>query len=204
MRAFPDPHISCAFPNSELRNREKTGRLRLRALRLSAFPGWVWLSGRVPHSYDLWRNRAATTAGLFATALQHTTAAQADFGNRTIVVTLTDGRAKRYEVALPVRYRLAGSEACYAGSTENMSVSGLLFSTSVALSVGSSVEVWVQMSGRNQASNRSTLYCRCSVVRQTWSSDRRPAAAVRIVRSRLLPSIPDFTIEPGQMREEQI
>ena len=99
-------------------------------------------------------------------------------------------RAKRYAVALPVRYRLAGSDACHAGWTENMSVSGLAFTTATRLDVGSSVEVWVEMSSNGNASNPAVLYCRGSVVRQAECSDSRPVAALHIVHFRILPFTP--------------
>jgi len=117
-------------------------------------------------------------------------------------VTLSDGRAKRYPVALPVRYRVSGSDICYAGSTENMSLSGLLFTSPVMLDVGSSVEVWVQMPEVSDGGNRSMLYCRGPVVRLGWSNDLRPAAAIRIARFRLLPSTPDFTTQINTAPEE--
>jgi hypothetical protein len=110
-----------------------------------------------------------------------------------VFVTLSDARAKRYAVTLPVRYRLAGSELCETGWTENMSVSGLLFSTAVMLDVGSKLEVWIQMSSGPNGNSRSMLYCEGSVVRQVVVKHSRSAAAVRIARVRVLSSIPDFT-----------
>jgi hypothetical protein len=112
---------------------------------------------------------------------------------QTAVVTLDNGRATRYAVTLPVRYRLAGSDVCETGWTDNMSVSGLLFTTAVMLELGSQLEVWVQMSSHANDGNRSMLYCNGCVVRQAGAKGGRPAAAVRITRLRVLPPIPDFT-----------
>jgi hypothetical protein len=119
-------------------------------------------------------------------------------------VALIDSRAKRYVVALPVRYRLAGSDICDAGWTENISVSGLLFTTAVMLEVGTKLEVWVQITAGANGGNRSMLYCQVSVVRQAWCDGSRPAAAVRISRFRVLPAVPDFTTVPATLQEERL
>jgi len=118
-------------------------------------------------------------------------------------VATTKQRAKRYAVALPVRYRLAASGACYAGWTENMSVSGLLFTAATALPVGTSVEAWVEMSRGSNGGNASMLYCVGLVVRQVMSNDSRPAAAMRIARCRVLPFTPDFASAQFGVRCEE-
>ena len=114
-----------------------------------------------------------------------------------------NGRATRYAVNLPVRYRLAGSEACGTGWTENLSVSGLLFTTAAMLGVGNQIEVWVQMWSDTTEVNRSTLYCNGSVVRQVERNDWH-AAAVRITRIRVVPPVPDFTDAEAPWRGERL
>ena len=109
-------------------------------------------------------------------------------------------RATRYAVALPVRYRLAGSDACHAGWTENISVSGFLFTTATRLDVGSSVEVWVEMSGNGNGNNPAVLYCQGTVIRHADCSDSRPIAALHITRFRVLPFTPGFN-SPQLTRE---
>ena len=101
-------------------------------------------------------------------------------------------RAKRYAVALRVRFRLAGSEACHSGWTENVSVSGLLFTTPTRIDIGSNIEVWVEMSSNGNASNPAVLYCQGSVMRQAERSDSRALTALHIAHFRILPFTPVF------------
>jgi hypothetical protein len=139
--------------------------------------------------YDLW---VTVLLPLRDCLLQPTSIKRAAKVNQAVRVTLENGRAKRYAVTLPVRYRLVGSERCETGWTENMSVSGLLFTTASALDAGSQLEIWVQISSDASEGNRSMLYCRGPVVRQL-EDDGRTTAAVRITRVRSLPAVPDFT-----------
>jgi hypothetical protein len=101
-------------------------------------------------------------------------------------------RAKRYEVALPVRYRSAGDDACYAGSTKNISVSGLLFTITGLIPVGTSIEAWVELRHEKNGGNHAVLYCAGNVVRQAMSDEMRPTAAMSIARWRVVPVTPDF------------
>ena len=120
-------------------------------------------------------------------------------------MTWDNGRATRYAVTLPVRYRLAGSDVCETGWTDNMSVSGLLFTTAVMLELGSQLEGWVQMSSHANDGNRSMLYCNGCVVRRAGANSGRPAAAVRITRLRVLPPIPDFSsLQAAPARGDQL
>ena len=108
-------------------------------------------------------------------------------------------------MALPVRYRLIGADACHAGWTENVSVSGLLFTTATKIDVGCRVEVWVEMSSNGNASNPAVLYCQGSVMRQATRGDSRPLTALHIAHFRILPFTPVFrNTQLGHAHGEQL
>lgn len=56
-------------------------------------------------------------------------------------------RAKRQELRIPLRYRVAGQQNWLLGETVNVSETGMLFASNDLLEVDSSLEITFQTSG---------------------------------------------------------
>ncbi len=89
----------------------------------------------------------------------------------------TEARAPRYDLALPVFYRPIGNEDWHAGTSLNISRSGIIFSVSGDLEIGSKIEVHVVFhAGERLWPN--DIRCTGEVVRK--AVEEQPKAAVRI------------------------
>ena len=105
----------------------------------------------------------------------------------------TSGRATRFDVPVPLRYRLAGTAAWSEGRIENISRSGLLFRVERPLPVDTAVEMTFALpvpAGRD-------LLCRGRVVRTVSGTDAagRPGIAATIATFRFLPGTSKFVRE---------
>ena len=114
----------------------------------------------------------------------------------------TPGRAKRFDVPVPLRYRLAGTAAWSEGRIENISRSGLLFRAERPLPVDTAVEMTFALpvgpAGRD-------LFCRGRIVRTIPGTDPLGPAGVAatIAVFRFLPGTSKFVREvaaPAQTR----
>lgn len=88
-------------------------------------------------------------------------------------------RAPRFDLRVPVRYRAFGGDDWHAGSTENMSRTGLLFRADRLLPVSTSIEMLVTLP---IGPGGSEIRCRGRVVRAVPSAapDSLPAVAATI------------------------
>jgi hypothetical protein len=89
----------------------------------------------------------------------------------------TESRAPRYDLVLPVFYRPIGNEEWYAGTSQNISRSGLIFSLNADLEIGSKIEVHVVFH-TNERLWPNDILCTGEVVRK--AEEEQPKAAVRI------------------------
>jgi len=71
-------------------------------------------------------------------------------------------RAKRQELKVPLRYRVAGQENWLSGETVNVSETGILFASNDLLEVDSRLEITFQTSGKPElrSSTRSAKVVR--------------------------------------------
>ena len=88
-------------------------------------------------------------------------------------------RATRFDLRVPVRYRAFGGDDWHAGSSENMSRTGLLFRADRLLPVSTRIEVLVTLP---IGPGGSEIRCRGRVVRAVPSAapDSLPALATTI------------------------
>lgn len=84
----------------------------------------------------------------------------------------TADRATRFVMTLPMRYRCPGSSEWTSGSTVNISRSGVLFESDIALPPGTGLEILVELSNDNTA--LAAVRCSATVIRQ--EEERRFAA----------------------------
>ena len=82
------------------------------------------------------------------------------------------GRAKRFPVHLPVRYRLARSRQWFEAYTENVSRSGLLFRTERVFQPTTALDLRLELpSVENGERVRGEVICKGEVVRMDPSVD---------------------------------
>jgi hypothetical protein len=97
-------------------------------------------------------------------------------------------RSARYEISTPIRYRIKGERQWRAGTTKNISVSGVLLRTEHSVPLNTEIEMKfilpVEMSGEAAAE----VACRGIVVRSTDcpSTPGHMFVASKIDRARLL------------------
>lgn len=65
-------------------------------------------------------------------------------------ITLSEPRAPRFPILLPLRYRPAGEENWREGITENISRSGVLFRASAPIGPKTPVEIELQLPGTGE------------------------------------------------------
>ena len=74
-------------------------------------------------------------------------------------------RARRLKLSTPVRYRVKNLVGWYAGMTENLSQSGVLFHGTKALPQNTLVEMRFEMPGGISGQRHSTVLCQGRIVR---------------------------------------
>ncbi len=96
-------------------------------------------------------------------------------------------RAERFQVQLPVRYRMPDSREWLEAQTENVSYTGVLFRTKCILKPTTLVEVRLQLPPKDRKGNHAEVVCKCEVVRvePTRGDDVSQALAVAIHDYRL-------------------
>jgi hypothetical protein len=91
-------------------------------------------------------------------------------------------RAERFRVRYPIKYRAAGEPTWHEGETVNISRTGLLFTMTAPLEVGSYVELIILLD-ETRGRGRTCLEVVCSgpVVRTSLASwpEIRPTAAIQ-------------------------
>lgn len=97
-------------------------------------------------------------------------------------------RARRYEIGTAIRFRVRGEREWHEGSTENISVSGLLIRSGRALDPRTAIEMRFFLPVELDGECAAEVFCRGFVIRS--SKCRIPAGsytiAARIMHSRFL------------------
>ena len=84
-----------------------------------------------------------------------------------------NGRARRFPIHLPVRYRLPSSPEWFEAYTENVSRSGVLFRTDRAFEPTTPLDLRLELPAvENGERVRGEVVCKGEVVRTDWSDDR--------------------------------
>jgi hypothetical protein len=96
-------------------------------------------------------------------------------------------RARRFEIRIPVRYRLSGTEEWRDGRTENISRSGVLFRTDHLMPPQTPIEVLMALPAEVGGRGAATVLWRGRTVRTEppRPEDPRPAVAAAIAGYRL-------------------
>jgi CheY-like chemotaxis protein len=93
-------------------------------------------------------------------------------------------RARRFNLHLPLRYRLLGEDSWRQGTTENISRSGLLFQSQELLQPNAQVEINLVLPPEIAGLAATEVLCRGEVVRSIGSQDPEmsPALAAKILQ----------------------
>jgi CheY-like chemotaxis protein len=93
-------------------------------------------------------------------------------------------RAKRFNLHLPLKYRLLGENDWRAGTTENISRSGLLFRAEEAVSPNAQLEINLVLPAEIAGLASAEVVCRGEVVRMEEGSSSKvhPALAAKILQ----------------------
>ena len=83
------------------------------------------------------------------------------------------GRARRFPIHIPVRYRLPRSREWFEAYTENVSRSGVLFRTDRTFEPTTALDIRLELpSVDNGERVRGEVVCKGEVVRTDWCDDR--------------------------------
>jgi len=93
-------------------------------------------------------------------------------------------RAKRFNLQLPLKYRLLGEDDWRTGTTENISRSGMLFRAQEAVSPNAQLEINLVLPAEIAGLAAAEVVCRGEVVRtvEGEASDVSPALAAKILQ----------------------
>lgn len=96
-------------------------------------------------------------------------------------------RAQRFNIQVPVRYRVGGENVWWKGMTQNISSSGLLFEGERHLESNTTVEMNLILPAVNSEGS-GEIICHGAIVRTLLpeDGDQPPALAARILRYRLV------------------
>jgi hypothetical protein len=91
-------------------------------------------------------------------------------------------RAARFQIRLPIRYRLAGDADWRSGVTENISRSGILFRSDAVLPLNTPLDLVLLLPGRVAGQPTSRVRCQGAIVRTVSppTPDEEPGAAARV------------------------
>ena len=100
---------------------------------------------------------------------------------------LAGTRATRFPVRIPIRYRPEGHDQWRDGHTENISRSGVLFTTSEPVAKLTAIEMLLTLPMEVGGGEHATVICRGRVVRTepARETDHRSAVAATIAGFRL-------------------
>ena len=83
-----------------------------------------------------------------------------------------NGRARRFPIHIPVRYRLPRNPQWFEAYTENVSCSGVLFRTDRAFEPATALDLRLELPAvENGERVRGEVVCKGEVVRMDWSDD---------------------------------
>ena len=99
-------------------------------------------------------------------------------------------RARRFDMKLPLRFRVLPAEVWHQGELENISRSGVLFRAGVPLDVADRIELAFSLAEVNADSALATVVCEARVARTQSpdSASQPPVFAATITRYRLVPT----------------
>ncbi len=91
-------------------------------------------------------------------------------------------RAARFQIRLPIRYRLAGDPDWRSGVTENISRSGILFRTDTVLPLDTPLDLILLLPGMVAGEPTSRVRCQGAIVRTVPppTPEDEPGAAARV------------------------
>src|SRR5271165_6504278 len=97
---------------------------------------------------------------------------------------ISPSRAQRFQLHLPLRYRRLGEKHWHEGTTENISRSGMLFSTDELLQPSSQLEINLVLPAEIAGLSATEVVCRGEVVRtiEPVGETLSPALAARILQ----------------------
>jgi PAS domain S-box-containing protein len=100
------------------------------------------------------------------------------------VPEVSPSRAQRFQLRLPLRYRLVGETQWHQGETENISRSGMLFETEESLQPASQLEINLVLPAEIAGLPSTEVVCRGEVVRtvEPHGDVLSPALAARILQ----------------------
>jgi hypothetical protein len=91
-------------------------------------------------------------------------------------------RARRFNLHLPLRYRPVGEKSWRAGTTENISRSGLLFRAQEVLQPAAQLEISLVLPAEIAGLAATEVVCRGEVVRAVAAGGVNPALAAKILQ----------------------
>ena len=91
---------------------------------------------------------------------------------------LAGTRATRFPVRIPIRYRPEGQDHWHDGETENISRSGVLFTTSEPVAKLTAIEMLLTLPPEVGGGDQPTVICRGRVVRTELAREDDPRSAV--------------------------
>jgi hypothetical protein len=92
-------------------------------------------------------------------------------------------RAERFQVHMPVRYRVPDSPEWLEGCTENVSHTGVLFRTKSILKPSTLVDVRLEVPPTRTDGSRAEVVCKCEVVRVEKSGKKNAPALAFAIRN---------------------
>ncbi|HEY1270346.1 MAG TPA: ATP-binding protein [Terriglobales bacterium] len=110
--------------------------------------------------------------------------ARASEGTQVVRNRVPTFRAQRFNLSLPLRYRLLGEEDWKKGLTENISRSGLLFRAEELLETNAQLEISLVLPPEIAGLSAAEVVCRGEIVRSVQPSDTKlsPALAAKIIQ----------------------
>ena len=93
-------------------------------------------------------------------------------------------RAQRFNLSLPLRYRLLGEQDWRSGTTENISRSGLLFRADEMLQPSAQLEINLVLPAEIAGLSAAEVICRGEIVRSVKPENAgiQPALAAKILQ----------------------
>ena len=105
-------------------------------------------------------------------------------------------RAQRFDIQLPLRYRVCGETAWLEGLIENISYSGVFFWAEQPLDVDTPIEMSFEMSGEVDGQVGAEVVCKGEIMRSALPTEGGPRAALA---ARVL----EYCFLPGRMRSRE-
>lgn len=101
-------------------------------------------------------------------------------------------RATRFDISMPLRYRLNGEKTWRRGKVENVSRTGVLFSARLDIEPGLPVEMILQLPLESAGPGAAKIRCKGNIIRTARlpSSGQTLALAAQIRTFKFMPHLP--------------